>query len=225
MQVIENPVLYKPVIYKNNTEGNRFIIPRDWQDKAWEFAAKSNSFKYYQEERNASDSRRQRGQIFMGKIAEYAASKWFEHQYGVRLDPDLEIYDAPKKSWEADLPYTETGLPIDLHVKSCAELIENKVNPFRTSWIFQYRNANNNYGLDGLFKNGTQKDFICCACVRQDEPTDDNLVHIMAFIPWKGIDGVRRMLQIPQLNKHYGKKKALYWDYVLDTYEDSEYAI
>lgn len=70
-------------------------------------------------------------QTTTGKIAEWAVTLLLSEKGEKVSDPDMEIYTAYKKSFDADLNVDGH----DLHVKSQSE---ESAERFGTSWMFQY---------------------------------------------------------------------------------------
>jgi hypothetical protein len=79
-------------------------------------------------ERNQSDIEKIKSDIFLGKTAEFMVYNYLNQKQKNPTTPDLNIYSATKKSFDADIS-TEN---VKIHVKS------HKVNNnFPVSWVFQ----------------------------------------------------------------------------------------
>jgi hypothetical protein len=79
-------------------------------------------------ERNQSDIEKIKSDIFLGKTAEFMVYNYLNKNDKNPTSPDLNIYSAKKKSFDADIFVKNTKI----HVKS------HKINKyFPVSWIFQ----------------------------------------------------------------------------------------
>lgn len=127
--------------------------------------------------------------ILIGKLAEWGV--YFIYlEDNRRLDPpDMKVYTADKKSYDADLRYGN----YKLHIKS--QTVES-VRRYGHSWLFQTK--------DPLFVHSDEYDIIigCTVCVYQDMCVRVELEIEKTFSAIK--------FEKPKLAKFYGNKKAFY---------------
>jgi hypothetical protein len=111
-----------------------------FSDEEWEFYydmcnqyAKDELASTYEQKmkRNQFNTTAMVHQTTTGKLAEWAVTLHFTEKENTISDPDMEIYPAWKKSFDADLQLDG----YDLHVKS--QSVES-AQRFGTSWMFQY---------------------------------------------------------------------------------------
>lgn len=79
--------------------------------------------------RNQTNENKVRADIYIGKMAEFAVYNYLISKGKNCSAPDVMIYSAKKKSYDADLFINGTA---PLHVKSCME-----VSGYDNSWVFQ----------------------------------------------------------------------------------------
>ena len=77
---------------------------------------------------NKRDPKRVKEQIYAGKMAEYAVFNFLVDKYERVSEPDIMIYGAEKKSYDADIRVDGNNL----HIKSCAYGTK-----YPNSWLFQ----------------------------------------------------------------------------------------
>jgi len=90
--------------------------------------------------------------IYNGKVAEYMVYNTLTGKGKNPTPPDIMIYDANKKSFDADI---NCGI-IDVHVKSC-----QGDSPFGSSWLFQ--------PYDLLVSKPSENDYLAL-CVLGEKP-------------------------------------------------------
>jgi hypothetical protein len=79
--------------------------------------------------RNQDNEGKVKADIYMGKLAEFAVFNYLWSLGKEVSAPDIMIYQAKNKSYDADL-YINSQAP--LHVKSCME-----ISGYSNSWVFQ----------------------------------------------------------------------------------------
>jgi hypothetical protein len=79
--------------------------------------------------RNQTNENKVRADIYLGKLAEYAVFNYLISKGRKCSAPDITIYEAKQKSYDADL-YVNGQSP--LHVKSCIQ-----AQGYGNSWVFQ----------------------------------------------------------------------------------------
>jgi hypothetical protein len=130
------------------------------------------------------------------KMAEEAAALYMQTLGYPFVSPDYEIYDAPRKSFAADLVYThKTRGTLNVHVKSCqTDLIDR--GPDWESYTFQTQ--------DKLVHSPAPSDFILLAQVAMDS----QLVTIRALIQARYAK--REELYLPTRRAFTPPKVAIY---------------
>lgn len=126
--------------------------------------------------------------IVTGKVAEYAVYNYFKIKNRECSKPDIKIYEAAKKSFDADLLVEEK---IKIHIKS--QTIE-QANKYSLSWTFQAE--------DSLVKTPTTDDYIVLCRV------DDLKVDILSI---KSASYFIGKYKDPKLFKLKGIKKVIYY--------------
>lgn len=128
--------------------------------------------------------------ICVGKIAEFAIHSFFKQRGIDCTEPDVNVYEAKKKSFGADLIISCIK---HIHVKS---QLESSAKRYGTSWMFQQ--------TDKLITAPKDTDYIAL-CL-----TEDNLsaVAIKCFLK---ADAVTDKYDLPKLPQLYSKR-ALYWN-------------
>jgi len=91
-------------------------------------SANSSEKKYKQ--RNQSNLFKIKNDIFLGKVAEYSIYNYYLSKGFQITPPDINIYQAKNKSFDADLTIIDKNQ--NIHVKS--HFIKS---PFPPSWVFQ----------------------------------------------------------------------------------------
>lgn len=111
-----------------------------FSDEEWEFYyklcnqyAKDELESTYEQrtKRNQFNKAAMVHQTTTGKLAEWAVTLFFTDKENTISDPDMQIYSAFNKSFDADLQLDG----YDLHVKSQSK---ESAERFGTSWMFQY---------------------------------------------------------------------------------------
>ena len=103
------------------------------------------------EKRGQADKHKITKDIYSGKIAEFMVFKWLKEKGKDLLPPDLQIYEAGQKSFDADLISDSTKI----HVKSHT-INEN----YPISWLFQKK--------DSLVTAPTENDFIALVVLSKE---------------------------------------------------------
>ncbi len=109
----------------------RLIAPSPYQERLCTLFASEvfHTNKDMYASRNQSIESKVRSDIYLGKLAEFAVFNYLISKGKVCSAPDITIYEAKQKSYDADLYVNKTS---PLHVKSC---IESK--GYGNSWVFQ----------------------------------------------------------------------------------------
>jgi len=182
-----------------------------------DFVNKSNSKKYYLDNRNAN-IKKVKQQELEGKLGEYAVSVLFNEHFNIShlLKPDFTIYSYNKKSWDADLPYKDYGYKYlqNIHVKTCNK---ESADRYGESWVFQME--------DQLFTQEKHKD-DWCAFVLYDQKENCFLVRGVVSL---SILKEYNLFSEMKLDIHKGKKCAVYYEmletvyttYISDTISES----
>ena len=145
--------------------------------------------------RNQSSSSKIWNDVFSGKLAEWGVYLIYLERGRKNINPpDMCVYGAGSKSFEADLKYGS----FNLHVKS--QLFESAYK-YGDSWIFETK--------DPLFESCSEYDIIVGCRVTLDSHSRDYiegaLVEIKIEKPFSQL-----VIGDPKLSKFSGKKKALY---------------
>ena len=99
---------------------------------------------------------------YIGALGEIAIYRFLK-KLGIKISkPDFVIYEARKKSFEADLSDKQGN---KFHCKSQSEKSKNM---YGTAWIFQYDGIGMGH-KDPLFKNYTNKDYLVLCSVSPDD--------------------------------------------------------
>ena len=158
---------------------------------------------FYAKKRNTSPEKAQED-MFLGKKAEFFAVQALVGEYKFPLvKPDLNIYTRAQKGWSPDLPFNKANKDYpDAHVKSCSGKTYDMCNDY--SWTWNFKNNDNDYGKDDLFKNFKSHDLIVLVFI--DKPQNNEAV-IKAILPWRIAS---TYLADPIKFKLLGLKKCLY---------------
>lgn len=111
-------------------------------------SAKSSQANYKQ--RNQSNLSKIKNDIFLGKVAEYSIYNYYVSKGFKITAPDIQIYQAKNKSFDADLTIIDKNQ--NIHVKS--HFIKS---PFPPSWVFQK--------TDPLVTNPSPEDIIIMSII------------------------------------------------------------
>jgi hypothetical protein len=162
----------------------KLIAPDTYQEKLADMFSKqvfnTNVEKYA--ERNQSDVKKIISDIYIGKMAEYAVWNYLQRDGKDATFPDIAIYPAKKKSYDADI----TAGDIKSHVKCCVAM-----GVYPISWVFQPN--------DPVTINPSNKDFLALVSIEEDNSFNAYFI--------KAAD----MLQIYEAPKKVGlDKKVIY---------------
>ena len=131
----------------------KLIAPDAYQEKLADMFSKevfnTNIEKYI--ERKQSDVKKIIADIYIGKMAEYAVWNYLQRDGKDATFPDIAIYPAKKKSYDADI----TCGDIKIHVKSCIAM-----GVYPISWVFQPN--------DPVTINPSNKDFLSLVSIEDD---------------------------------------------------------
>ncbi len=131
--------------------------------------------------------------VYNGKMAEFGVYEFLSDRFEVS-EPDIQVYSARQKSFDADLFLTnKNGKEVKIHVKS--QHIDS-ANRFGKSWSFQPE--------DVLTFSPDENDTVCFCLVH-----DDTTIEILKNI--KAVDLVNRYKD-PKLPKLKGKKRVIYFE-------------
>jgi hypothetical protein len=162
----------------------KLIAPDTYQEKLSDIFSKevfyTNLDKYKQ--RNQSDVKKVISDIYIGKMSEFAVWNYLQRDGKDATFPDIMIYPANKKSYDADI----TAGDVKIHVKSCVAM-----GVYPISWVFQPN--------DPVTINPSNKDFLALVSIEDDNSFNAYFV--------KAAD----MLQIYEKPKKEGlDKKVIY---------------
>lgn len=140
--------------------------------------------------RNQTNKKKIINDICVGKIAEFAVNRYFKLRGIDCTQPDLNVYEAKKKSFDADLIISCVK---HIHVKS---QLDSSAKRYGTSWMFQK--------TDKLITQPKATDYIAL-CLTKDGLSE---VMIKSFLK---ADAVTDKYDLPKLPQLYSKR-ALYWE-------------
>lgn len=131
--------------------------------------------------------------IYRGKLSEYAVYKHYKENLGLvdTTEPDIAIYSADKKSYDADIYTIHDGKQIDMHVKS--QHIE-QAEKFGLSWSFQKN--------DPLVFNPIPTDYIVPCLILSNK-------RVLVYKPIKARSVIKKYKQ-PKLERLRHTKVVLY---------------
>ena len=132
-------------------------------------------------------------QTTVGKIAEWAVTFFYSDKGYQMSAPDMKIYAAPNKSFDADL--LMNGTP--LHVKS--QSIDS-ANRYGTSWTFQYGGKGTGH-KDPLINRVDENVALCVVDMKQ------HMVIIHGIFNFKVL---RKKLKEPKLDYLKKTKRCIY---------------
>jgi len=131
----------------------KLIAPDTYQEKLSDIFSKevfyTNLDKYKQ--RNQSDVKKVISDIYIGKMAEFAVWNYLQRDGKDATFPDIMIYSANKKSYDADI----TAGDVKIHVKSCVAM-----GVYPISWVFQPN--------DPVTISPSNKDFLALVSIEDD---------------------------------------------------------
>jgi hypothetical protein len=131
----------------------KLIAPDTYQEKLSDIFSKevfyTNLDKYKQ--RNQSDVKKVISDIYIGKMSEFAVWNYLQRDGKDATFPDIMIYPANKKSYDADI----TAGDVKIHVKSCVAM-----GVYPISWVFQPN--------DPVTINPSNKDFLALVSIEDD---------------------------------------------------------
>lgn len=168
---------------------------------------REGSLDLYAREREATKAS---DDILLGKYGEYLVAYWLHNGRGKLpfLEPDMEVYEASKKTWEHDLCFSsvDKSLP-DFAVKTCSPFTakltrEKKDDDY--SWTFQNSNSKANGGTDKLLRDKTNK--VIVVFVYADIKSRGGT--IVASSPWRKVSS---LLDDPIIAKYRNIKKCIYY--------------
>ena len=135
------------------------------------------------QKRNQYNEENVRYQHFVGKVGEFLVRRKLD-RYITLSDPDCEIYDKDRKTWDSDL----RGGNICIQVKTIDwdRYSENKWEP---SWVIQKQEIGSHYGMDKEIYDNT---------------TDERKMIAFVWIrKYNGIQGkIKSLIPIPFLHKY-----------------------
>lgn len=135
--------------------------------------------------------------ICVGKIAEFAVHHYFKIHGVDCTEPDVNIYQAKKKNFGADLITTLDSDITHVHVKS---QLMSSANRYGMSWMFQQS--------DSLITRPKPSDTLAL-CLTEDD---------LSTVELKGILSATSVIErykLPKLPQLYSKR-ALYYDDIKD---------
>ena len=131
----------------------KLIAPSTYQEKLADIFSKevfnTNILKYA--ERKQTDVKKIISDIYIGKMAEFAVWNYLQQDGKDATFPDIVIYSAKKKSYDADI----TSGDVKIHVKCCVAM-----GVYPISWVFQPN--------DPVTINPSNKDFLALVSIEAD---------------------------------------------------------
>lgn len=131
--------------------------------------------------------------IMVGKVAEFAVYQYYKSMGLDCTQPDTTVYEAKKKSFDADLIVSENLDLKHIHVKS--QLLSS-AKRYGASWMFQK--------TDKLIEKPKEVDYIALCLT----PDSLDFVELQCILPASRITHLYALPKLPQLYS----KRALYWD-------------
>lgn len=128
------------------------VMPSLYQVKQSKLFAEfslSTSVDEYQK-RGQADQDKIMKDVYTGKIAEFMVFKWLKQKGKQATIPDLQIYEAGQKSFDADIVSGETKIHVKSHVVN-----EN----YPVSWLFQKS--------DKLTTEPSENDFLALVVLKK----------------------------------------------------------
>lgn len=131
----------------------KLIEPDKYQEKLADMFARE----VYETNREMYESRNQNNRlkviadIYVGKMAEFAVWNYLQRDGKDATFPDIVIYPAKKKSYDADI----TCGDVKIHVKSCISL-----GIYPVSWVFQPN--------DPVTISPSNKDFLALVSIEEE---------------------------------------------------------
>lgn len=109
----------------------RLIAPSNYQERLCTLFSSEvyHTNKDMYSSRNQTDENKVRSDIYLGKMAEFAVYNYLISKGKKCSAPDILIYQAKQKSYDADLFVNDSS---PLHVKSCMSS-----SAYGNSWVFQ----------------------------------------------------------------------------------------
>jgi hypothetical protein len=132
----------------------KLIEPDGYQEKLSSMFAEEvyDTNREMYESRNQSNRKKVIADIYLGKMAEFAVWNLLQKQGKDATFPDIMIYQANKKSYDADITAGDTKI----HVKSCIAM-----GLYPVSWVFQPN--------DPVTINPSNKDFLALVSIEEDK--------------------------------------------------------
>lgn len=165
------------------------LIPDDARQRASTFAQAVTETVNYRDS-NQSVKEKIRDDHFVSKLGEEAVRILFEGRECKVVGPDYGVYEAKRKSWEADL----------------------KINGLEVAVKTQRRSAANRYGLSWTFQDSPERHdpildmpeaWVCLVVFEDLKPEPECLVYPLRKIK-------QLIFEAPRLAKLAGKKQAVY---------------
>jgi hypothetical protein len=131
--------------------------------------------------------------IYRGKIAEYAVYEHYKHKLKFEhvTEPDISVYSASKKSYDADIVAIHNSVEYKMHIKS--QHI-HQAKSFELSWSFQKN--------DPLVFNPLPTDYIVACLLLSDK-------RVIIYHPIKARNVVKKYKK-PKLKRLQPTKVVLY---------------
>lgn len=188
----------------------RYSVSKKQLENIEEFARESlNTHRGYKRRRQYN-MEAIRNQIITGKIGEYVTYKFLKDQCYKCSRPDLKIYSAGKKSWEADLKAHDLD-DLLVHVKS--QTFKN-AGTYGLSWIFQLGSDGYSH-VDPILKGESEpNEYISFVMLNGTEG------EVKAFLPANDLFK-KALFDDPKLKKLVGYKKAVYYERLVEVLGDN----
>jgi hypothetical protein len=168
----------------------QYTISDEVLSKVYKFSNEINT-SFYSSRNQFNNDKRKRDQV-VGKLGEFGVYNYVSAKFPDLSQPDLNIYEVRKKSWDFDLKASN----LNLHVKSQDV---NQGKRYGVSWIFQV-------GDKEIF-NPKLESYVSFTSV----DLDTNTVKILGFVKVQDLHD-KKLFKLPKL-KHLQEmnKLAVYY--------------
>lgn len=184
-----NDILNDTEIKICNVNSHWYYLEQDIIDLCYNFSQECDITKYVE---RGGNPERIRTNLYQGKMAEYIAAQYaYEELLLPYITPDTKIYEADKKSFSPDLPFTVT---FPWHIKSCDQY-NLKVCKGKESYTFELK--------DTKSRPRDSTDIICCILMDETVPK----FRVRFLIRWDLAISKLDLMVSPKLKS----KRALYY--------------
>lgn len=176
----------------------KVILTKKELEKCMQFAENSvdSSLSHYKRRNNTSRSRIIQD-IYTGKCGEIGVYKILKSLGYEVNQPDFEIYEGRKKSFNADMTYGNYNI-------HCKAQNEESATKYGISWILQYGGSGWGH-TDKLFKNRSKFDILAPTLIIGDEVQLFGLIRVDDLFK-------KDMIKMPSCKWFADTKRAIYYD-------------